>query len=421
MKDIKMQLICIILLFLTVNLISYLTQDRINVNGGKDVEGMHYFETSEKFSKDIEVTGSAPYIYRLGTPYLVSLLDKNNILQSFFIINLTANFISCLLLFWFLKLSIKSFAVIFTIVALYLTHWFCNTRFIYYSSVIPDPCGLVFFLLGLILLQRLKRNESGMDIFLLTVTSFTGVLFSEIMILIPTALIFIKNPVNRKHPFFINPGKLYKFGLIFIPLLACISGFVLVHIILMNNFPDFSYLMSTAKLFYKKTLLNYLRSVFIVFGPVIVLLLFFYRQVINYLKENQHILIISISFCVMSFVGGNTERILLWFFPVMLLLLGLIIEKNLSLIERTPILLTLILSQSISNRIFLTTGQPIENLKDFSFPVLTQIENGGFFNLTTQYTNKLFGLLSLIEYLIVVGILFMMLRYFSLKKKNFNL
>jgi len=418
MKNTKVQLLIIISLFTIVNLVSYYSQDRINANDGKGADGRYYYEMAEMFSQHKEIISAAPYIYRIGTPFLASIVDKDNILQGFFIANLIANFLSCILLFWFLRLYIKSFPIVIILITLYLLHWLYNTRFIYFYPALTDPWSTVFFLTGLLLIEKFKHRESVVFIVLLSISTFVGILFREYILLIPISFLFINNPLSNKYTFYVSFKKMFSNKLIIIPLIAGIAGIITTHLVTTTNEVSYSFILSVVTWLHKKSLVHYIHAWFLAVGPIIVLFLFFYKDIFKFLYEHQYSMAILLAGSILSYIAGSdTERFLIWLMPIILLLVGLAIENHISIFKNLFFTLPLIFFQCLSMRAFLPTVQPY-SISSISFPILTVIGNGDFLNLFSYHGNRKFEFISFVEYTIVIGFLMCLLRYYYFKKKE---
>ncbi|MCY7362289.1 MAG: hypothetical protein LH629_09525, partial [Ignavibacteria bacterium] len=109
---------------------------------------------------------------------------------------------------------------------------------------------------------------------------------------------------------------------------------------------------------------------------------------------------------------------IIWFMPLILLITGVMIENNLSLVKNKMFIIILIITQSLSYRIFQTILQPSDDFKNetFKYPVMTVIGNGNYFNLTSIFADKEFAFILFTEYIIVIGILFFILRKESFTK-----
>jgi len=416
----KVQYSIVVLLFLAVNLISFFSQQRINVNDGKGWDGVEYFEIAKKFSEGKVVSGPAPLVYRLGTPFLASLIDKNDLLNGFFITNLTANLLSLLLTFAYLKIYLKNFYVIIALLLFYLFHWMCNTRFIYFYPSITDPWGLTFLLSGLILIEKYRRDKSNTCILFMCLISFIGVLFREFVIIIPIAFLFVDNPFDKKDLFFINLRNFFFEDKIkFLPLAAGIAGVLLTRLFTENTGTDYSFLKTVIYFIYNKSLTQYIHAWFFAVGPAVAFLVFFYKVVFRFTFENQYMLILLSGAFVLSFTGGSdTGRLILWFIPLILLFEGKVIEENIQIFRKPFLIICIIVFQIFSMKALITIPQPVINPDIVTPPSITQMKDIDFSNIISSIRNLDPLLLSFLKYFLASGFLLAMLRYYSWKQRK---
>ncbi|MEO8211201.1 MAG: hypothetical protein ABI840_11640 [bacterium] len=407
-------------LFIAVNLISLNSQQRINVNDGKGWDGVEYFEIAKKFSEGKEITGPAPLVYRLGTPFLASLIDKNELLNGFFIANITANFLSLLLLFVYLKIYLKNFYLIIALLIFFLFHWMCNTRFIYYYPCITDPWGLTFLLMGLILIEKYRRKKSVTVIFFLCLTSFAGILFREFVFIIPIALLFINNPFDKEYLFFISFRKFFLEDKIkFLPLIAGMIGIVLTRQVAENTDQSYSFLKTVVYFIYNKSLIQYIHAWFFAAGPAIVLLVYFYKNLFRFIFENQYMLILLAGAIILSFTGGSdTGRLILWFIPLILLLEGKVIEENISIFKKPFLITCIIVFQIFSMKALITIPQPLTNPDISSAPTITQMKDIDLSNIISSIQNLDPLIVSFVKYFLTAVFLLAMVRYYSRNERN---
>lgn len=73
------EIIVVSIAFLLVNLASQHFQKTIVVNGGKGWDGVNYYASAEQISRGERPRAEALYVYRLGTPFLASLLFKTTL------------------------------------------------------------------------------------------------------------------------------------------------------------------------------------------------------------------------------------------------------------------------------------------------------------------------------------------------------
>ena len=148
------------------------------------------------------------------------------------------------------------------------------------------------------------------------------------------------------------------------------------------------------------------------FGPVLFIVLYDWRRARAFLCERQDLAFYFLSCVVFGYAGGtDTERLLYWSIPVMLVLLGRAIERLRPVVSAWPVAVLFAVGQILSSRILWTTPdyptQPAH-----TFPVLQQFEsNVQFLDLFSYHGFKIKEAVSLTEYLVLgVVVLWLMWR-----------
>ncbi len=130
-----LEVLILVTAFLLVNILGQIFQKPISLNNGKGWDGIVYYSVAEQFLKGQQPRAGAPFVYRIGTPVLVSLFFKEDLLLGFKIVNLIANGITVFLLLFWLRLNLLAWEVRVILVLLFITQWhgrsglFTSTRF----------------------------------------------------------------------------------------------------------------------------------------------------------------------------------------------------------------------------------------------------------------------------------------------------
>jgi hypothetical protein len=331
----------------------YQGQQRITLNDGKGWDGAYYY----KITKQIEngknpIEGDLPFIKRIGTHYLVgtySKITETNLLDSAFLINLSGTFITVILLMFWLRIFIDVFWIRALLLFLFMMAWFVPLRYLFFYPMITDAWGCVWFLAGILLLHSIRKSYNNKNQIFWQVCAFSvvvslGCLFRESNTVLAIALFFIYNPLKylniSSKTFTISHGikflkqmwNLYfvKQSLIFfIPIIFIVLVNKVVSNFTVINMGEYSYIKTVFSWFYTKSLPQYLLAIFIAYGPLILLVPFFYKQFKSIFLEKQELLILLIVALIFGFIGGSdTERILFMSsFPIIFVLIGLSIKN----------------------------------------------------------------------------------------------
>jgi hypothetical protein len=156
----KIELVIRLALFLLINWTSLIFQDPISLNGGQGWDGVSYVKVARQLAAHQTPGADAPFVYRIGTPLLVSIYFENDILFGFKVINLIANLITTVLFVFWLRLNLNDWKIRLLLTALFLLMWHGPIRFVYYYAAYTDPWLFVALLSGLIGIQLLKETPT---------------------------------------------------------------------------------------------------------------------------------------------------------------------------------------------------------------------------------------------------------------------
>jgi hypothetical protein len=419
-----LEIVLVLAVFLVVNFASQVYQPHITYNNGQSFDGVFYYRVADQLANGLPVSTEGPFVYRIGTPFLVAVFFKGNLLSGFKAVNMLANLFSTGLLLLWLRLFLRDWRMRVLLVVLFLIAWHGPVRFTYYDPTFTDPWLFVFLLAGLILIQHLKAQMERQDrtsvIFLsagLGILTFVGVIFREVVLAVPLCLFFVANPLPRitelVHP--LASGWLrrpFKGGLALaiFPLLAGIAAMFLVHRIA-SQYNDYSFVQTALDWAYQKPALTYLHAYFITFGVLILIPLHFWRRSLKFLGEHQHLLIFLVIFLVLGWIGGSdTERFLFWAMPVVFLLIGVEINENLDLFRSPRLVLLLAGATACSMRLFWVVADYPNPFKT-PFPILSILSNKfQYLDLWSFFADRTMQVRSLGEYLILSCLILVWLK-----------
>src|SRR3989338_2311054 len=173
--------------FIFVNAANAIFQKPITYNEGKGFDGMVYYQVAEFLSEGRPPRASAPFVYRIGTPALVALLFKGNLLWGFKVVNVLANALTTSLLVIWLRGYLRDWKIRLALVLLFLTQWHGPIRSVYYYPAYTDPWLFVFLLGGLILIRQYQQQPSIVQLFSLALMSLAGGVFRDASLVVPAA------------------------------------------------------------------------------------------------------------------------------------------------------------------------------------------------------------------------------------------
>jgi hypothetical protein len=344
-------------MFLLVNVLSFLFQPQIGINDGKGWDGAAYYTVAQEIATGQALIAEAPFVYRVGTPFLASLVSRNDLVLGFKIINLAANCAMTLLLLAFLRLYVKDWRVRLALVAAFLLEWHGPVRFTHFYPVAADNLMVTMLLGGLLAIHSVRNRVAWRTIATLSALAIVGTLVRESGLLLALILPFARNPIRFE-------WRLPRFPVGFLmPLAVAGIGFVGVHAV--AHLTNTTSASDAGGLIVPKSAAAYGLGWFTAFGPLLILPLFTWRRTAAFLWQHQSMLALLLAVTVLgSFQSPalqlqlqDTERYLFWAMPVMYVLIGRALEHLLPIMTR-PLLGFLVVSQALAERAFWAIPMP---------------------------------------------------------------
>jgi hypothetical protein len=402
-----------ILLVLTVNFISYKYQYQISHNNGMGMDGVEYYKIADDFNNNLTPEARAPFVYRIGTPYLAHLVSPTDLILGFKIINIVSgSLIPIVLLFWISLFSRQKYIRLLIIVLFSLT-WHSPLRLSWYYPVHSDPLAILVMLKLLVLLHFILIKQSNRN---LLITSFSiltvaGVFIREIC-LIPSVLLIIsdldffilKEDLKKSRVYLKN--KLYIF-----PFILGMIVILILHLTVHKN-NSYSFINAAYGWIYRKSLLMYLHSWLLAFGPVLFIIIYKWRDSLRFLKLSK---ISSAFIIILSFMGlaggSDTERLLYWSMPVIYIMLASVINSNINLFKGKFLIIYLSILQLINMRVFWLIPDYPNNSKSI-LPFLTPMDSKfPLLDLWVWHADLKVNLVSFAGYIISFLVFILIVRY----------
>ena len=408
----------LLIAFIVINLLGAKFQKQISYDNGKGWEGVGYYQVAQEFIEGKPIAAEAPMVYRIGTPFLVSKIAPHNIFLGYKIVNTIANFLMlCLLIVW-LRLHLHDWRVRTVLILLFLMQWDTPVRWLWFYPAHTDPWMWVFILSGLIAIHRYREGQNPrLWLAALCGLSAVGVIFREVVLAVPIVLLFVRNPLARRGAWQtlrrgdgslwldLNPKMRRPALMEFLPLVCALIVWIFVHRMATPT-ESFSFLHTAVQWLRSKSVITYLHGWMLAYGVIVFLPVFFWQQSWDFFKARQDFLVYVLFFALMGYVGGtDTERLLYWSMPVVIVLIGKLIEDNRAVLRSTPLLLFLGACQLISARTFLLTPDYTHGIESHSIPFFTPLRNAYFMDLFSFHGTPQVMRISLLEYLVFAGVL----------------
>jgi hypothetical protein len=344
-----------------VQAFTWMTQPRIEANEGKGYDGRDHYNVSQQLAARERPRGPTLWVHRLGTPMLVAALGFDDIINGFQVVNCAAGLISTVLLLLFLRRYLQTPWLRLALVGVYATHWLQVVRFTFFYPVLVDPWTQVACLAGLNCIAWYEERQSASAAAAVAVVSMVGVLFRELVLLIPIAFLFARNPRLRHlrgWPYMRieNFPRMEQWAPI---VLACASVAAVAWFAIESD-PEFSSIEHLLTYAIGLNAIVYLLGWLIAFGPVFFIVLFDWRTVVDFFTRHQAFLVYTLGVAAAAWAGsGDAERHSInSASPIVYLLLGLTIERHRAWFRSPAFVTFLLVAQFLVHRVFLLTPQP---------------------------------------------------------------
>jgi hypothetical protein len=407
MKNERKEWIFVIGAFIFVNVASALLQPRFSFQGGHIWEQGTYLETAIRFVQGLVPSGPAPAVLRFGVPWLATLLRFSDPTGGFLAVDLFANLFAIVFFVLWLRFFVENWRVRSVLVLFYMLHWLAPTRFAWYMPLNVDCWGMLVLIGGLYCIEHYKRSGKWLSYAVLIFISTFGLAVRETVLIVPltfAAAVFFSGKALKARE--IITGLL--------PILLAIGAMLLWRSLAIQT-GNYHFIGAAINWARSKPVQTYVLGWFVAFGPAIALLVLDARNSFKFLLEHRELFFYLAAFVALAFIGGSdTERILLWVSPVILVLFARWFERNYSVTRARWLLGLIVALQLISERVFWTT--PDLGTAQPSSPLfLTSLSsNAYYFNLFSYHAPASVSWILLTEYL-VVGVLIVGLTTYHMK------
>lgn len=374
-------------LFVLVSVVGQWTQRPITLNEGLGWDGQAYHAVAEDLVEGRRPGARAPFVYRLGTPAIVAVLFPADLRRGFALVNLAGSLVATVLLVCWLRLYLADWRIRVMLVSLFLVTWHAPVRFLQYYPVYVDPWLFAVLLAGLIAIRRVEVSATAARIVLVGVVTVVGVVFREVALLIPLALL-----ATRPSRMAVSALGLGAIALIGIRLAVDPTG-------------DYSFARAVASSAYSKPLVGYVHAWFIAYGPILVVPMVFWREAWAFLNANRGLLVFLAGIAGLAWLGGSdTERMAYWAMPAVYVVAGRILETH-PRITHAPSagLALLVAAQLVSARVFWTLPD-VPSATPTPLPFLTvPADDFQFLDLYATHGDKTIQVVSMAGYLLVAA------------------
>jgi hypothetical protein len=363
----------ILLAFLLVNLL-YASSQPINTfheglgDSRLGIDGRTYQSMAKNLPRELPPHGVAPFVYRLGTPLLVAGLAKSLdwvISAGFDRLDVACNALSAMLLALLLRRhSVTVFARLLVVVA-FLVEPHSPVRFSYFHPLDVAPTVLAMLLTGLLAIEWFQSRPVPARAALVALLVAVGVAVHEVMLVVGVCALVCPVSAVAAGPGLRWSGWRDRWAALdhagaWLPVVCGAAVLAAIHAWVVPTPSDYSASAEALRWLHEKSLLRYVVAWFLVFGPLLVLPIYFWRRSVRLLGDHPVWLAYLLMFGALAWLGGgDTERMLVFASPAVYVL----IARALSWASVGPATVTttgLVLLQALSSRAFSPIGGPIQ-------------------------------------------------------------
>ena len=314
-------------------------------------DAQQYYLIASQIAAGQTPAAEAPYVYRLGVPWLVAQVWPADPARGFFVFNFLCGLVTAPLLSLWLRTGVDRFAVRLAMVALFASAWHGPVRYVHFNGGYVDPPFLLFVLVALALLHSMRTRPRAWMIAAFAILTVAGTLVRETMILLPISALLMGKKGPAQSP------ELRFDWLMAGPIAAGALTIAVTHALVQAD--TTRSFVAAALQWIRKPPSAYLLAWFTAYGPVLALLVFDAKRVIGDLKAQPHLLTFLCLCAMLAFMGGSdTERFVFWAMPVVYLLVGRAFERHLAVLKGASIGAAVVIAQAVSARIFWSIPDP---------------------------------------------------------------
>ena len=358
--------LAVALIFVSITILTAYTQKQITFHDGKGWDGTDYYAMAKCFAKGRRPAAGVPFINRIAGPFLVSRINPRDLMAGFRTLDLAGCTVTLILFVFWLRLHLRDWRIRVLMVLLYAAAFHAPVRFLHWYPATPDSLTHVGVLAAMLTLHYVENAAPPIAALCMTCFAAVAVPIREMMLVFTIALLFSRNlvSIDEKIPWLVKLRRWPSWWL-FVPVLAGGLVFYAIRhwVITLDDAgrwlagigPPNGYLFPNiiVDMVYNKGVVPYFLAWFITYGPALTLLVWKWRDCVEYLWHRQVQMAVLAAVSLLGwFAGTDSERYLIWGFPVVYVLLGRVIESNLWLFRSPFLVSALALTQAVSARIF---------------------------------------------------------------------
>lgn len=318
--------------------------------GGAGHDGLFYLRMAGQIQQGLPPEAINPFVLRVGAPWAAATVAGAagiSLTDAFFFINLLASAITAVLFAAWLRGHVADAVTRLTLVVFFLVSPYSSFRFTFHYPALTDPIAMLFLMLGLVVLDRASRRIDAASAIAMLITVAIGCAFRELVLVSAIAAIFVR-------PWQLTPSAfLWRT----VPLAGVVTiGAIRSWVIATPS--NYSLIGAVWQWLGWKTLSMMALAFLFVFGPLLILPVQWWRTTLRVAIARPDLVVFTGIFVAAGWLGASdTERILVYASPVVLMLIG----KNLADIRLSGgsvAFAQLVVFQLLAYRVFVPIGGP---------------------------------------------------------------
>lgn len=348
----------VLLAFVLVSL-AYSASQTVDPGEGRGYGGQAYHAMAKAMPREFPPQGIAPHVYRWGTPLVAAGLAKSQdwvIAAGFDRLNLAFNALSVLLLTVLLQRHVPSLRARALVIMAFMVEPHSPVRLAFVHPMAVEPAAMAGLLAGLLGIDWFHSRPHPRRAVLLALLVSAGMVFHEAILIVGICVLFMPSSQPAAGGWRNRLVTLDRTGA-WLPLVLGMATLAVVHAWVTVTPSDYSALAEALRWLTEKSPLSYGLAWFLVFGPLLVVPLFYWRTSAGFLHERPAMLAYLALCALVGWIGdGQTERLLTLASPVVYIL----IARALPVASMSVSLLGgLAVMQAMSSRVMFPIGGPI--------------------------------------------------------------
>jgi len=355
-----------------LSLVYLIVQEPAQFFNSLDWDGLQYYGMAEQFGSGQHIAAQGPEVYRIGSPFIASLMPIDDLITAFLYWELASAILATTLLYVWLRLHLETifFPLFFTILAV-CTLW-SPIRTVIFHRVVIEGSSFLLIMLAFFGIYLYQRSHNRRWVVVVGIITAMGATVREACLLPALMVPFLGNPLTAwtvselLRPWISLPKLARTFlardRLILLFPLACGIAVVIAIRLSVDVSDRFSYLDIVAWGFSDIGPLRYFAAIFNAFGPLPLVVFFAPGYSARFLMERQGFIAVLILFFFMSWSAHGDERYFDWVMPIVFVLIGRALERHIDVVGKWSFLAVLVVFEIIAVRALFPVVDPAQTM-----------------------------------------------------------